>query len=76
VQVTDDRAAAIDAVIAEVPTLSREDAATTPFLAIGSVDEIADHLRECRRRWGITYFTVRDLDAFAPVIARLRAADA
>ena len=51
------------------------DALTTPFLAIGTADEIADHLLACRRRWGISYFTVRSIDEFAPVIERLRALD-
>jgi hypothetical protein len=48
------------------------DAAVTPFLAIGSAEEIAEHLISCRERWGISYFTVRDLEGFAPVIALLR----
>jgi hypothetical protein len=34
-------------------------------------DEIADHLEACRSRWGISYFSVRDLEGFAPVIHRL-----
>ncbi|MEZ5342413.1 MAG: ATP-binding cassette domain-containing protein [Acidimicrobiales bacterium] len=29
-----------------------------------------------RSRWGISYFSVREIDAFAPVIERLRAIDA
>lgn len=39
---------------------------------IGTVDEIAEDLIDRRRRWGITYWTVKssDMDAFAPVIAR------
>jgi hypothetical protein len=49
-----------------------EDARVTPFLAIGAHAEIAEHLRACRQRWGISYFTVRELDAFAPVIELLR----
>jgi probable F420-dependent oxidoreductase len=70
--VTDDRGAvAADFVDRGVaPTL--EDALATPFLAIGTHDEIADHLLGCHERWGVSYFTVRDLDAFAPVVERLR----
>ncbi len=71
VAVTDDRETALAEVCEGVPTLSLEDARTTPFIAAGTVDEIAAHLRACRDRWGITYFTVRDIDAFAPVIAAL-----
>ena len=52
--------------------LSVGDALSTPFLAIGTHDEIADHLVQCRDRWGITYFSVRDIATFAPVIERLQ----
>ena len=51
-----------------------EDALTTPFLALGTHDEIAEHFLACRERWGISYFSVRDQSAFAPVIERLREA--
>jgi len=72
VNVTDDREAALAETVGEVESLTLDDARTTPFLAIGSHDEMADHFRECRRRWDISYLTVRDIDAFAPVIERLR----
>jgi probable F420-dependent oxidoreductase len=70
--VTSDRSAAVEEVVGRIEGLRVEDARVTPFLAIGSHAEIAEHLRECRRRWGISYFTVRELEAFAPVIALLR----
>jgi probable F420-dependent oxidoreductase len=72
VTVTDDRRAAAEEVANRIETLDVEDALVTPFLALGSHDEIAEHLRMCRERWGISYFTVRDVEGFAPVIARLR----
>jgi probable F420-dependent oxidoreductase len=72
VTVTDDRRAAAEEVADRIETLDVEDALLTPFLALGSHDQIAEHLRMCRDRWGITYFTVRDLDGFAPVLARLQ----
>jgi len=75
VQITDvtaDRAAALEEVVGRIEGLGIEDARATPFLAIGSPDEIAEHLIDCRERWGISYFTVRELEAFAPVIERLR----
>ena len=46
-----------------------------PFLALGTHDEITQHLLMCRARWGISYFSVRDIAAFAPVIERLRRHD-
>jgi probable F420-dependent oxidoreductase len=74
--VTDDRVAAAAAIAEHLDGLTPDEALQTPFLAIGTHDEIAEHFVECRRRWGISYFSVRDLDAFAPVIERLRAVDA
>lgn len=53
------------------PTI--DDALSTPFLAIGTHGEIAEHLMACNARWGISYFTVRDVASFAPVITRCRA---
>jgi probable F420-dependent oxidoreductase len=75
VTITDDRRAAAEEAVGRISGLTLEDALATPFLAIGTHDEIADHLRMCRERWGISYFTVRDLAGFAPVIARLRSGD-
>ena len=47
-----------------------------PYVLVGTVDEIADEVLRARDRWGITYFAVRSLDDFAPVIARLRELEA
>src|SRR5207248_2062843 len=68
VVVTNDREGAMRDLIQQIPSLGFEDAALTPFLAIGTHDQIADHLQRCRDRWGISYFSVRDLAGFAPVI--------
>jgi probable F420-dependent oxidoreductase len=68
---TDNRREAAHQLAEQVPGLSVEDALVTPFLAIGSHDEIADHLQACRNRWGISYFSVRDIAGFEPVIRRL-----
>lgn len=72
VVVTDDRRGTAEQVTSRLPGLSVHDALSAPFLAIGTHDEIADHLEACRNRWDISYFSVRDLDGFAPVIHRLR----
>ena len=72
VVVTADRRAAAEELAAAVDGLTAEDALASPFVALGTHDQIADHLLACRRRWGISYFSVRDIDAFAPVIERLR----
>jgi alkanesulfonate monooxygenase SsuD/methylene tetrahydromethanopterin reductase-like flavin-dependent oxidoreductase (luciferase family) len=70
--ITSDRSAAAEELVQHVSGLSPDDALATPFLAIGTHVEIADHLLFCRERWGISYFSVRDLEAFAPVIEELR----
>ena len=71
VVVTDDRRAAAEELAASIDGLTQEDALETPYLALGTHAEIAEHLQTCRQRWGISYFTVRALEDFAPVIARL-----
>lgn len=73
VDVTDDREAAAARLAARIEDLTVDDALSTPFLALGTHDEIADHLRRAEERWGVGYVVVRDADAFAPVIERLRA---
>jgi probable F420-dependent oxidoreductase len=70
--ITSDRHSAAQELVQQVSGLSPDDALTTPFLAIGTHEEIADHLLNCRERWGISYYSVRDLEAFAPVIGELR----
>jgi probable F420-dependent oxidoreductase len=71
VVVTEDRHRAA-AAIARRLGIDVADALSTPFLCLGTPAEIADHLLACRERWGFSYFSVRDAEAFAPVIARLR----
>jgi len=75
VVVTDDRRMAAEELSAEVPGLDVDHALSTPFLAIGTHDEIAAHLLACRERWGISYYVVRDVDSFAPVIDALHHED-
>ena len=48
----------------------------TPFLCLGTHEEMAQHLLLCRERWGISYYSVRDMDAFAPVMRLLQRDDA
>ena len=74
VKVTDDREGVLREDLLEIEGLSFDDASATPFLAYGTHDEIAEHMRRCRQRWGISYFSVRSIDEFQPVIERLRVA--
>ena len=72
VQITDDREAALAKVCERVDGLSMDDASATPYLLIGTVDEIVSHMATCNERWGISYFAVRELDDFAPILRALR----
>ncbi len=72
--ITDRRDGAATAMAGRIEGLVVEDALVTPFLALGTHDQIADHLLASRERWGISYYSVRDIEAFAPVIDRLRSA--
>jgi hypothetical protein len=70
--VTDDR----DAVVAELAPafgLTPDQARETPHALVGSVEQICDQLVERRERWGISYLGLSgdQLDAFAPIVARL-----
>lgn len=69
VVVTDDRRAVAAEFVTQGYAPTESDALATPFLAIGTPEEIVEHLLRCRDRWGISYFSVRDLDAFAPAVA-------
>ena len=72
VQITDDREAALAKVVERVDGLTMDDASSTPYLLIGTVDEIVLHMMTCKERWGISYFAVRELDDFEPVLRALR----
>lgn len=71
---TDDRRATAEELSAELgPDLTVDELLETPFLVIGTVDEMADQLVRNRDRYGFTYITVHEryLETFAPVIERL-----
>ena len=72
VRITDDRRAAAEELAAGVPGLSVDDALATPFLVLGTPTR-SPSTSWPAAGWGISYLTVRSIDEFAPVIARLRA---
>jgi probable F420-dependent oxidoreductase len=43
----------------------------SPYMLIGTVEEIVDQLHAARERWGFSYFVTRDAEQTAPVIAAL-----
>ena len=64
--------AALATICDEVEGLTPDHAGAIPYLLVGTVDEIVDHLVHCGDRWGISYVVVRDLDSFAPIIEAAR----
>jgi probable F420-dependent oxidoreductase len=74
VVVTEDRARAAEEIAIRL-SIDVSDALETPFLCIGTHDEIADHLLTCGQRWGIEYYTVRRMEEFEPVVQLLRGSD-
>ncbi|MEM7339535.1 MAG: TIGR03621 family F420-dependent LLM class oxidoreductase [Actinomycetota bacterium] len=67
-KVTDDPEAELAPVIERLGTTSFDELMTTPYVLVGTVDEIVAKIKRCNSRWGITYFALRALDEFAPVI--------
>jgi probable F420-dependent oxidoreductase len=51
--------------------LSRELIDETPFVLIGSVDQVVDKLEQLRSDVGISHYVIRDPEGFAPVVAAL-----
>ncbi|MDO3706061.1 TIGR03621 family F420-dependent LLM class oxidoreductase [Micromonospora sp. C28SCA-DRY-2] len=72
VAVTDDAEAAAAQTAAETG-LTVAELLATPFVLIGTEDEIVAAVAEHRRRWGVTRFVVRAdaLEPLTPVLARL-----
>jgi probable F420-dependent oxidoreductase len=68
------RAAEAAGATADRDVLTVDQALETPYLLIGTADEIAEQLRRGRDRWGFSFVTVHEpyMPVFAPVIERLR----
>jgi len=71
--VTDDRHKAAQELTARWPHLTADDLLASPYVLLGTVDQLVDNLRARRDRWGISYVMTHEpfMDAFAPVVARL-----
>ena len=59
-------------------TMSAEEILATPFMFIGTVEQMAEQVLRNRERYGFTYYTVHGpfADTFAPVIERVAAISA
>jgi probable F420-dependent oxidoreductase len=72
VVVTNDRNKAAEELTSRWPQLTASEFLQSPYVLIGTADQIVEDLQRRRERWGFSYYTIRepDLDAFAPVVAR------
>ncbi|HEU5196427.1 MAG TPA: TIGR03621 family F420-dependent LLM class oxidoreductase [Methylomirabilota bacterium] len=73
VLVTDDPLKAAEELARQWAPLRPTEILDSPFVLLGTVDEIVDTLRRRRERWGLSYYVVMEpaLETFAPVVARL-----
>ncbi|MFC8664276.1 LLM class F420-dependent oxidoreductase [Streptomyces sp. NPDC057199] len=72
--VTDDPGAAIQPWLSHIPHLTEQQVLELPIVLVGTLDDIVERVRAQRDRFGFSYLTVLEpnMEAFAPVIARLR----
>ena len=71
--ITDQRRQAAEDLARRWPQLSADDILQSPYVLIGTVDQIVDDLQVRRQRWDISYYVTFEpyMEAFAPVVARL-----
>ncbi|MFJ7071265.1 LLM class F420-dependent oxidoreductase [Streptomyces sp. NPDC098781] len=74
VTVTEDREAVIQPLLDRVPELTLEQALALPVVMTGTLEQITAQVLAQRERYGFSYLTVLEpyMEAFAPVMARLR----
>jgi probable F420-dependent oxidoreductase len=70
---TDHRQRAAEELSSRWTQLTPEEILQSPYVLIGTVEEMAEAVLARRQRWGISYYTVHEpyLDAFSPVVATL-----
>jgi probable F420-dependent oxidoreductase len=72
--VTDDRRKAAEELASgRWSSLAADDVLASPYVLIGTTDEMVDQLHARRERWGISYVMTHEafMDALAPVVDRL-----
>jgi probable F420-dependent oxidoreductase len=73
VVLTDHRRRAAEELASRWTQLTADEILQSPYVLIGTVEQMVEEVLARRQRWGISYYTVQGpyLDAFAPVVARL-----
>jgi probable F420-dependent oxidoreductase len=73
VVVTEDRRQAAEELARRWTQLSPEELLQSPYVLIGTVDQLVEDLQARRERWDISYYVIFEpyMDACAPIVARL-----
>jgi probable F420-dependent oxidoreductase len=73
VVVTNDRRKGAGELARRWPQLRPEEILHSPYVLVGTVDQLVEDLQARRERWGISYYVIFEpyMDDFAPVVARL-----
>jgi probable F420-dependent oxidoreductase len=73
VLVTDQRRHAAEELARRWTQLSTDDILASPYVLVGTVDQLVEDLQVRRQRWGISYYVTFEpyMESFAPVVARL-----
>ena len=73
VEVTDHRYIAAEELAHRWPQLSPAELLQSPYVLVGTVEQIVEDLQLRRERWGFSSYMLfeRDMETFAPVVARL-----
>jgi probable F420-dependent oxidoreductase len=73
VEVTDHRHIAAEDLVHRWPQLRPTDILQSPYVLLGTVDQIVEDLQMRRERWGLSSYVIfeRDMETFAPIVARL-----
>ncbi len=73
VVVTDNRRGAAEELAQRWTPLTPEEILASPYVLVGTIEQLVEDLLVRRDRWGISYYAVFEpyLDTFAPVVAKL-----
>lgn len=73
VEITDHRYILAEELTQRWPQLSPSEIIESPYVLLGTVEQIVADLHSRRERWDLSYYMLfeRDMESFAPVVARL-----
>jgi probable F420-dependent oxidoreductase len=73
VVVTNERRRAAEELASRWTQLSADEILQSPYVLIGTIDQMVEDLLARRQHWDLSYYVVQEpyLDSFAPVVARL-----